>query len=158
QGATLNVALQLQQITGLTTTPATKVNGSITALAFGNVAYVGTTDPSAPLLIRAAGPGSSFAKATGYTGATPVAITVDPRDANRAYILDSFGRVWVTLNGGATTRSFTRIGGLGATVAANLPDLPTPLSYGAITIIPTGAAAGSGEAVLVSNPPGTAGG
>jgi hypothetical protein len=100
---------------------------------------------------------SSFAKATAYSGARPLAITVDPSDANRAYILDVFGDVWVTLNGGT---SFTRIGGLGAKVAANLPDLPndvTPLSYGAIAIIPTGAS-GSGEAVLVSNPPGTPGG
>src|SRR5262249_7497361 len=100
------------------------------------------------------------AKATGYAGSTPLAITVDPRDPNRAYILDAEGRVWVTLNGGATTPSFTQIGGAGANVTANLPALPanSTLTYGAITIIPTGATAGSGEDVLVSNPPGTTGG
>jgi hypothetical protein len=152
----LDVNLQVQEITGLKVSPTTDTGGTVTAIAFADVAYVGTTNANGALLIRAAG-ASSFAKATAYTGGTPKAIAVDPRDSNRAYILDIQGRVWLTLNAGA---SFTQIGGAGANVAVNLPALPanSELSNGAVTIIPTGAAAGSGEAVLVSNPPGTTGG
>jgi hypothetical protein len=151
----LDVALHAQQITGLLPVPTTDAGGTITALAYANVAYVGTNNPNGPLLIRAAG-ATSFANETAYAGGTPLAITVDPRDSARAYILDAEGRVWVTLNAGD---SFTQIGGTGANVAANLPALPTStLTFGAVTIIPTGAGAGTGEAVLVSNPPGTSGG
>src|SRR5262249_13982152 len=168
-GNTLNVALGVNFITGGDFPAGTlEAGGAITALAYADVAYVGTDQTNralggkvsqGALLIRAAG-ADQFAKATGYAGSTPLAITVDPRDPNRAYILDAEGRVWVTLNGGATTPSFTQIGGAGANVTANLPALPanSTLTFGAITIIPTGATAGSGEDVLVSNPPGTTGG
>jgi hypothetical protein len=159
ESGTLAVALASQEITGLGASPTTNAGGTITALAFGNAAYVGTTNPNAPLLVRAAG-ATSFAKSTGYSsagGAAPVAIAIDPRDDSHAYVLDNLDNLWVTLDGGNT---FTQMGGANATVAANLPPLPADeqLLFGALAIIPMGTDAGSGEAVLVSNPPGATGG
>src|SRR5262245_22126731 len=95
--------------------------GLVTALAYGGylgtqaapaVAYVGTAGDSNgnQLFLRQVANGP-FNPVAGYTGATPLGIVLDPSNWKTAYIIDSAGKVWRTLDATAANPTWDNITG-----------------------------------------------
>ena len=95
--------------------------GRVTALAYGgklngdanaDVAYVGTAgDPNGNRLFLRQTKDGAFNPVKGYTGATPRGIVLDPSNWKTAYIIDSAGKVWRTLDATAENPTWDDITG-----------------------------------------------
>jgi hypothetical protein len=113
--------------------------GSISALAYGgrlngaanpDVAYVGSGgffDQQGRLFLRTTA-GGPFNALAAYTGGTPRGIALDPDNWQRAYVVDNQGKVWRTVDAGATFTDITgNLGGLTpATPRSAAPSAASP--------------------------------
>jgi hypothetical protein len=121
--------------------------GQVSALAYGgflgaqaapDVAYVGTAgDANGNRLFLRQTAGGAFNPVKGYTGATPLGIVLDPSNWKTAYIIDSAGKVWRTLDATAANPTWDNItGNLNGPNSLGVTNLRT------IEIIGSGANAG----------------
>lgn len=98
--------------------------GPVTSIVYGgrlngtdnpDATWVGTSNPAGFVRVRSV-PGGPFAVAAGYTGSAVRDLVMDPEDWRRAYVLDNAGRVWRTIDAGATFTNITsNLAALGVT-------------------------------------------
>ncbi len=107
RGDALNV-LTITLANGSTTTQP----GTINAMAYGG-SYRGVANPD---VLYAGGNGGVYARTTAggavqqlasYPGGTPRDITLDPQNWRHVYVLDTSGRIYASLNAGATWTNVT---------------------------------------------------